>query len=111
VNISAENTTLDHVELWNDDNQGVSVSVRRLVTLSHLSIHDLGNIPSDNDTHGVNITNTTGHTAATGYADGIKILNSTIGPNVGGDAIQENSYAYGINGFASPTCPRARCDS
>lgn len=106
VGISADNTLLDHNEIWNENNQGVFVDRKRLVTISYNNIHDLGIIPSNSDTHGVFMAGATAATNAASFSDGIVIRGNTIGPNVGGDSEQEASDAYGCgkdNG-GTPVC-------
>ena len=95
VGVNALNSTVDHSELWNG-NQGVSITVKRLVTVSNNYIHTLGNMNGSLDSHGVQIY--ASGTAATGYAEAVRITNNTI-TDVGGDCVQEGSAAYGSGNF------------
>jgi hypothetical protein len=96
VGVSAQNTTIDHMELWNG-NQGVAVNVKKLVTISNNYIHTTGSMSGSLDAHGVQVTASSG-TAATSYAEAVRITNNTIS-DIGGDTVQEATAAYGSGNF------------
>ena len=92
VSIAEYVTEINYCEIYNGG-QGVYITTSRGVAVNQCHIHDLGASGTSWDTHGVTITNYQGDASASAFADGIRVMNSSI-HDLGGDCVQESSQCY-----------------